>query len=252
MAKRTELSEAGQWPDRILVPALIVGGLMVIAGFLMAFLWVAPVNGAEVDGFELIGDVVVTHVQLLSQKIFYFHMPAAIVSFVSLAFSAYYGIRFLATHERRFDTCSRTAMEVTLLFVVLTMVTGDLWTRFEWGVWWSWEPRLTTYLVLMLIAIAYFVLRGAVEDPERRAVFCAVTSIIALVDVPICFMVTRVIPSSIHPVIAREGGMTPEMAATVTIVLIGMALLAFGLYRLRFRQLRLTERVEAMKERLDE
>lgn len=252
MAKKTELSEAGQWPDRILVPALIVGGLMVIAGFLMAFLWVAPVNGAEVDGFELIGDVVVTHVQLLSQKIFYFHMPAAIVSFVSLAFSAYYGIRFLATHERRFDTCSRTAMEVTLLFVVLTMVTGDLWTRFEWGVWWSWEPRLTTYLVLMLIAIAYFVLRGAVEDPERRAVFCAVTSIIALVDVPICFMVTRVIPSSIHPVIAREGGMTPEMAATVTIVLIGMALLAFGLYRLRFRQLRLTERVEAMKERLDE
>lgn len=252
MAKKAELSEAGQWPDRILVPALIVGGLMVIAGFLMAFLWVAPVNGAEVDGFELIGDVVVTHVQLLSQKIFYFHMPAAIVSFVSLAFSAYYGIRFLATHERRFDTCSRTAMEVTLLFVVLTMVTGDLWTRFEWGVWWSWEPRLTTYLVLMLIAIAYFVLRGAVEDPERRAVFCAVTSIIALVDVPICFMVTRVIPSSIHPVIAREGGMTPEMAATVTIVLIGMALLAFGLYRLRFRQLRLTERVEAMKERLDE
>lgn len=252
MAKKAELSEAGQWPDCILVPALIVGGLMVIAGFLMAFLWVAPVNGAEVDGFELIGDVVVTHVQLLSQKIFYFHMPAAIVSFVSLAFSAYYGIRFLATHERRFDTCSRTAMEVTLLFVVLTMVTGDLWTRFEWGVWWSWEPRLTTYLVLMLIAIAYFVLRGAVEDPERRAVFCAVTSIIALVDVPICFMVTRVIPSSIHPVIAREGGMTPEMAATVTIVLIGMALLAFGLYRLRFRQLRLTERVEAMKERLDE
>ena len=250
MARRTKLPEAGQWPDRVLIPAIVLGGLFAIAGFLMAFLWVAPVNGAEVDGFELVGDVMVTHVQLLSQKIFYFHMPVAIVSFGALAFSAFYGIRFLVTREQRFDTCSRTAMEIALLFVVLTMVTGDLWTRFEWGVWWSWEPRLTTYLILMLIAIAYFVLRGAVDGSERRAAYSAVISIIALVDVPICFMVTRIIPSSVHPVITREGGMTPEMAITVAVVMVGMTLIAFGLYRLRFRQLRLAERVEALKERL--
>lgn len=252
MAKKTKLPEAGQWPDRILIPAIVLGGFLTLVGFLMAFLWVAPVNGAEVDGFELIGGVVVTHVQLLSQKIFYFHMPAALVSFVALAFSAYYGIRFLSSREQRFDMCSRTAMEISLLFVVFTMVTGDLWTRFEWGVWWSWEPRLTTYLILMLIAIAYFVLRGAVDDPERRAAFSAVISIIALVDVPICFMVTRIIPSSIHPVITREGGMTPEMAITVATVMAGMALIAFALYRLRFRQLRLGERVEALKDQLGE
>ena len=252
MARRMKLPEAGQWPDRVLIPAIVLGGLFAIAGFLMAFLWVAPVNGAEVDGFELVGDVMVTHVQLLSQKIFYFHMPVAIVSFGALAFSAFYGIRFLATREQRFDTCSRTAMEIALLFVVLTMVTGDLWTRFEWGVWWSWEPRLTTYLILMLIAIAYFVLRGAVDDPERRAAYSAVISIIALVDVPICFMVTRIIPSSVHPVITREGGMTPEMAITVAVVMVGMILIAFSLYRLRFRQLRLAERVEALKEQLGE
>lgn len=250
MTRKTRLPEAGQWPDRVLVPAIVLGGLLSIAGFLMAFLWVAPVNGAEVDGFELVGNVVVTHVQLLSQKIFYFHMPAAIVSFGALAFSAYYGIRFLATREQRFDTCSRTAMEIALLFVVFTMVTGDLWTRFEWGVWWSWEPRLTTYLILMLMAIAYFVLRGAVEDPERRAAYSAAISIIALVDVPICFMITRIVPSSVHPVVTREGGMTPEMAMTVLVVLIGMALIAFGLYRVRFRRIRLAERVEALKERL--
>lgn len=250
MASRSKLPEAGQWPDRVLIPSIVLGGSLNIIGFLMAFLWVAPVNGAEVDGFELIGDVVVTHVQLLSQKIFYFHMPVAIISFVALAFSAYYGIRLLSTHKQRFDTCSRAAMEIALLFVVLTMVTGDLWTRFEWGVWWSWEPRLTTYLILMLIAIAYFVLRGAVDDPERRAVYSAVVSIIALVDVPICFMVTRLIPSSVHPVITREGGMTPEMAITVVVVMVGMALIAFAFYRLRFRQLRLAERVEALKEQL--
>lgn len=247
MAKKEGFPVACRWPDRILVPAIVLGGLLIVIGFLMAFLWVAPVNGAEVDGFELIGDVVVTHVQLLSQKIFYYHMPAAIVSFGALAFSAYYGIRFLATRAQRFDTCSRTAMEIALLFVVLTMVTGDLWTRFEWGVWWSWDPRLTTYLILMLIAIAYFVLRGAVDDSERRAAYSAVVSIVALADVPICFMVTRIIPNSIHPVITREGGMTPEMAATVMVVMAGMALIAFGLFHLRVRQLRIAERVEALK-----
>ena len=77
-------------------------------------------------------------------------------------------------------------------------------------------------------------------------------SIIALVDVPICFMITRLIPSSIHPVVAREGGMAPDMAATVVVVMIGMMLVAFGLYRLRFRQARLQERVDALKEQLED
>ena len=252
MARQVKLPEAGQWPDRVVVPALVAGAALTTVGFLMAFLWAAPVNGAEVNAPELVNGVMVTHQQLLSQKIFYFHMPAAIVSFAALAVAAYYGIRFLMTREQRFDTCSRTAMEIALLFVVFTMITGDLWTRFEWGVWWTWEPRLTTYLILMLIVIAYFVMRGAVDDPERRATYSGVISIIALVDVPICFMITRLIPSSVHPVVAREGGMAPDMAATVALVLVGMALVAFALYRLRFRQLRLAERLGALKDRLED
>ena len=89
------------------------------------------------------------------------------------------------------------------------------------------------------------------DDPERRAVFASVISIIALVDVPICFMITRLIPSSVHPVITREGGMAPDMALTVVVALVGMMLVAFGLYRLRFREARLEERVQALKEQLD-
>ena len=252
MAKgKAKVPEAGQWPDRLAIPALAAGTVLTSAAFLLAFLYAAPVNGAALDAPELVGGVMVTHQQLISQKIFYFHMPVAIVSFVALAFSAYYGIRYLSTREARFDTCSRVAMEISLLFVIFTMVTGDLWTRFEWGVWWTWEPRLTTYLILMLIVIAYFVMRNAVDDPERRAVFASVISIIALVDVPICFMITRLIPSSVHPVITREGGMAPDMALTVVVALVGMMLVAFGLYRLRFRQARLEERVQALKEQLD-
>jgi len=250
--KQVKLPEAGQWPDKLAIPALAAGAVLTTAGFLAAFLLVAPVNGAALESPELVGDVMVTHQQLLSQKIFYFHMPVAIVSFVLLAFGAYYGVRFLTTREARFDTCSRVAMELTLLFVVFTMITGDLWTRFEWGVWWTWDPRLTTYLILMLIVIAYFVMRNAVDDPELRATYASVVSVIAFVDVPICFMVTRLIPSSVHPVVTREGGMSPDMALAVMLVMAGMMLVAFGLYRLRFRQARLAERLQALKDQLDD
>ena len=252
MAKKVKLPEAGQWPDRAALPALAAGAVLTTVGFLLAFLWAAPVNGAALSSPELVNGVMVTHQQLLSQKIFYFHMPVAIVSFMALVFAAYYAVRFLMTRESRFDMCSRTAMEIALLFVVFTMVTGDLWTRFEWGVWWTWEPRLTTYLILMIIVIAYFVLRNAVDDPERRAAYSSVISIIALVDVPICFMITRLIPSSIHPVITREGGMSPDMAITVSLIMVGMMLVAFTLYRLRFRQLRLDERLQALKDQLED
>ena len=161
--KALRLPEAGQWPDRIAPAVLVAGIVLSTIGFLLAFLWAAPVNGAAVDGFEVIGGQVVQNKLLLSQKIFYFHMPVAITSFVALAFAGYYAVRFLMTKNRRFDTCSKIAMEIALLFVVCTMITGDLWTRFEWGVWWTWDPRLTTYLILMLIIIAYFILRNAID-----------------------------------------------------------------------------------------
>ena len=248
--KSPRLPEAGQWPDRVAPAALVAGIVLTTVGFLMAFLWVPPVGGASVGGAELIGDAMVSQKLLLSQKIFYFHMPVAITSFIALVFGAWYSLRFLRTREARYDTCARIALEITLLFIALTMITGEMWTRFEWGVWWSWEPRLTTYLVLMLVVIAYFVLRGSVDEPERRAAFSAVVATIAFIDAPICFMVTRLIPSSIHPVVLREGGMSPEMGLCVAVVAAGMLCVAFALYRARFRQVRLAQRVEALKEEL--
>ncbi len=250
--KTPRLPEAGQWPDKVAPAALIAGIVLTTVGFLMAFLTVPPVGGATVGGVELIGDAMVNQKMLLSQKIFYFHMPVAITSFVALIFGAYYSVRFLMTKSQRFDTCARIALELALLFVVMTMVTGEMWTRFEWGVWWSWEPRLTTYLILMLIVIAYFVLRSSIDEPERRATFAAVVAVIAAIDVPICFMITRLIPSSIHPVVLREGGMSPEMGLCVGLVALGMLCVCFALYRARFRQVRLCQRVDALKETLDD
>lgn len=253
MTKRTpKLPEAGQWPDRVAPVALVAGALLTTAGFLMAFFAVPPVGGAAVSGTELIGGSLISNKLLISQKIFFFHMPVAMVSFCALAFAAYYCVRFLMTREQRFDTCAKIAMEISLLFVAMTMITGEMWTRFEWGVWWTWEPRLTTYLVLMLIVIAYLVMRNMIDEPERRATFSAVVGIIAFVDVPICLMITRLIPSSIHPVVVREGGMSPEMGLCVGVIMAGMLCVGFALYRLRFCQVRLEQRVEAVKEALED
>lgn len=252
LSSAPKLPEAGQWPDRIATAVAVAGLLLTTAGFLMAFLVVPPVAGATVSGSAQIGGVEVSQKLLISQKIFYFHMPVALASFGALAFACYYSVRFLMTRQQRFDTCAFITMEVALVFVIATMATGEMWTRFEWGVWWTWEPRLTTYLVLLLIVVAYFVLRSSVDEPERRATFAGVVAIIATIDVPICFMITRLIPSSIHPVVLREGGMSAEMGLCVALVAVGMCCVAFALYRARFRQVRLAQRAEALKEALED
>ena len=251
--KPLKLPEAGGWPDKLGPWLGLVGGVLTTVGFLLAFFTASLVNGAGVDGVEMIGGQMVTNVLLLSQKIFYFHMPVAITSFVALAFTAYYGIRFLMTKEKRFDTCGKIATEIALVFIVCTMFSGEMWERFEWGVWWTWEPRLTTYFILMLLVIGYFILRNAIDDPERRATYASVFGIIAFVDAPICFMITRLIPSGVHPTIIRtDSGLPPDMLLPLLLSMFGMFMIAFALYRYRFRQVRLTERVEAVKELLED
>lgn len=247
--RKRPLPEIGQWPDKLVPFAIAVAAIGLLGGFLLAFLYASPVSGARVDGAELIGGSMVSSKLLLSQKIFYFHMPAALASMAGLAFMAYYCIRFLATRNQRFDTCAKCCMEISLVFALAVMLTGEMWTRFEWGVWWTWEPRLTTYLVLVLVVLAYFVLRNAVDDPERRGAFSAVLGLIAFADVPITFAVTRILPSSLHPVVLREGGLAPDMAITVAVCSIGMLALAFAMYRVCFRNARLAERTCALEEK---
>lgn len=243
--------EMPKWTIKAIPVAIVVAMILTCAGFLMAFFVIPPVRGAAVSGMEIIGGMEVSNKLLLSQKIFFFHMPVAIVSFGALAFAGYFSIRYLMTRSERFDTRARISMEIALLFVIMTMITGEAWTRFEWGVWWTWDPRLTTYLILMLIVIAYIVLRSMVENPEHRASFSAVLSIIALIDVPICFMITRLIPSSVHPVVVREGGMSTDMGVCMFLIIIGMAALAFALFWSRFRQVNLEMRIAGAKLAID-
>lgn len=235
------------------VPALLIAGALISAfGFVLAFTVAPLVHGAAVTP-ELIAGQLVANQLLFSQKIFYFHVPVAMSSFIALIFTAFYGVRYLMTRDEGYDVRAKTATEVAVVFMVATMVTGVPWTRFEWGVWWSWEPRLTTYLILILMAIAYFILRTAFSDSEKRCSYASVFGIIMFIDAPICFMITRLIPSSTHPVVFRtDSGLPPDMLVPFLICLLGIVLIAFALYRVRLRQSLLSLRIERLKEELDE
>ena len=239
--------------DALVPVALVLGVALVIAGVVWTFTLAPLVQGAELSEPVVIAGQQVTTKLLLSQKIFYLHVPVAVSSFAVMAFAAFWSIRLLMTGKRVFDVRAKTAMEVTLVFVAATMISGDLWTCFEWGVWWVWEPRLTTYFILTLLVIGYFILRNAIEDPERRARFSAVFCIVAFVDAPISFLITRLVPSSIHPVVFRtDSGLPPMMLIPFLLGLFGMLLMAFALTRIALAINARAAEVEELKARLEE
>lgn len=238
---------------------VIVGGLLTTVAFFMAFFTaevqqfatvtvpeqldtVYPLLGQTADGFTY-------GRPWFSQKIFYFHVPVAEASFLVLLIAAYFSIRFLMTRRSEFDTKARIAMETSLVFVILTMITGDLWTKASWDTWWDWDPRLTTYFIMTLMMIAYFVLRNSVEEEERRAVYAAVYGIIVAINAPISFMITRIIPSA-HPVVFKSGMATSNLVPFI-IAQVGMLMIGFGIYVARMHEERLRERVEIVKESLE-
>lgn len=237
-----------------LVPALLAIGAALTAIDVVWTFTVAPlVQGARLSEPAIIAGQVVATKLLLSQKIFYLHVPVAVASFAAMVVAAFFAARFLATKDRAHDRASRTAMQVTLVFIIATMISGDVWTRFEWGVWWVWEPRLTTYFILMLLVIGYFILRNALDDPERSARFGAVFCIIAFIDAPISFFITRLVPSSVHPVVFRtDSGLPPAMLIPFLLGLFGMCMIAFALYRYALRVNTAADEVEELKERLEE
>ncbi len=189
-----------------------------------------------------------TNMLNFAQKIFYFHVPVAETSFLMFGITFVAGILFLAKKQRKYDILGYVSAEVAVLFAVLTMITGMIWTRAEWGVWWTWEPRLTTYFILLLLMAGYFMLRSTVDDPNRRARFTAVYGIIAFLDVPISFLSIRMI-QSVHPVVLTTSstGMETNMFVTFMLGMAGMTLLGISMLAIRFREEYAKEELEHLK-----
>jgi heme exporter protein C len=184
-------------------------------------------------------------VQGPAQRIFYIHVPSAWIGFLAFFVVFVASIAFLATGDRRYDDVASASAEVGVVFTSGVLITGPLWGRPVWGVYWTWDPRLTSFLMLWLIYLSYLVLRGYVPEAARRARYSAVVGIVGFLDVPIVYLSVRWWRSE-HPLqlVFDRGGLPAQM---LWVLLFGVATFTvFYLYLLtvRLRVGRLAQRAE--------
>lgn len=171
------------------------------------------------------------------QRIFYFHVPAAILSFLAFGLVCAAGILYLITRKRKWDLLGHSAAEVGVLFCTLVLLSGPIWAKPTWNVWWTWEVRLTTTLILWMIFMAYLMVRSYAENPDQGARFAAVLGIIGFLDVPIIIMSVRLF-GGLHPQVFKiqgGGGIDPAMEQTFMVSLATFFLLFLYLLLERYR-----------------
>ncbi|TMM16606.1 MAG: hypothetical protein E6F96_10660 [Actinobacteria bacterium] len=161
------------------------------------------------------------------QKIFYLHVPLAIVALCGFVAGGLMAIMYLRTREARWDMRSYVAIHMSLIFAVATLITGSIWARGSWGRWWAWnEPTLVSFLIVFLLYATYQPLRFAIEDPERQARYASVFAITAAAFVPMNFIAVRLSTAYLHPrVLGSTSNLPPRMAFTFVISLLAVALL---------------------------
>jgi heme exporter protein C len=161
------------------------------------------------------------------QKIFYLHVPLAIVALGGFVAAALMAIMHLRTGDARWDMRSYVAIHMGLIFAVATLITGSIWARGSWGHWWVWnEPTLVSFLIVFLLYATYQPLRFAIEDPERQGRYASVFAITAGAFVPMNFIAVRLSSSYLHPrVLGSTSNLPGQMALTFVVSLIAIALL---------------------------
>jgi len=167
----------------------------------------------------------------LPQKIFYLHLPLAWWGLISFFVVFASSIAYVCTRRPHWDALAGSAAEIGLVMAVLSLVSGSIWARHSWGVWWTWDARLTTTLVMCFIYAGYLIIRGMDMQPGRKALIAAVVGIAAFLDVPLVFLSAR-LWSYIHP---SSITLEPEMKLTVIACVASFALLWAGLLLFRFR-----------------
>ena len=209
-------------------PLAVTAGLSMLVSMYLIFLWV-PTEAS-------MGIV---------QRIFYIHVSSAAVAFGGFFLGGFAAIGYMANRKSSRDSLSVACNEVGLLFACVNLITGCLWAKPVWGVYWAWDARLTSMLLLALIYAAYLILRESVSDPNQRAVVCAVVSIFGMVDVPIVYMANRWWRTQ-HPapVLGGGGSLDPRMTFVLFFTMFALALVFWCLVRQR-------QGVEALQKRID-
>ena len=169
------------------------------------------------------------------QKIFYVHVPMAIVALGGFVAGGVMGIKHLRSGDRSWDMRSYVAIHLSIILGAGVLITGAIWAKASWGHWWVWdEPVLVSFLVVFLLYCVYYPLRFSIEDPDRQARYSSVFAIAAGAFVPLNFIAVRAAEAYTHPrVLSQTGGSLPgEMRLTFLVALVGMTLLFVTLWKL--------------------
>jgi heme exporter protein C len=231
--------------DHKTIALVAVTGLLMVVAIVLVFA-VAP------DPANL-----ATPVERFAQRIFYFHVPNWWVGFLAFLVAGVAGVLYLASGHEKWDVVEVSSIEIGLTFTTIGLITGSIWARPTWNTWWTWDPRLTTAAVGWLMYVAYLMLRSALDNPQRRARFAAVFSILAFLDVPVIFMAIRWW-RTIHPTVIGSGGdqalggfaLGPTIRLVFFFCLVVFTLLYVALMVLRTRTEFLSRRVELLRQEI--
>jgi len=195
------------------------------------------------------------------QRIFYFHVAVDWVGFLAFFVTLVASVMYLRTNNRKWDIVGMSSVELGALFLTMGAVTGSLWARPVWNTWWTWDARLTTVAITWLVYLAYLMLRGAMDDPQRRARFSAVYGIVSFVTVPLTFASVFFL-RTIHPALfaassVAQGKMqfetglgSAKMGMTLTFCVIAFTVVYITLLRQRIRLEHTADRVARLQQEL--
>ncbi len=216
----------------------IATAVLLAAGFGLAFFY-APLDAD----------------QGIIQKIFYVHVPMAIVALGGFIAGGIMAIQHLRSDDRSWDMRSYVAIHLSIVLGVGVLATGGIWGKASWGHWWQWdEPVLVSFLIVFLLYCCYQPLRFSIADPERQARYASVFAIAAGAFVPINFLAVRMASQEIHPrVLSETGGSMPgEMRLAFVVCLAGVALLFVTLWKLELSSKNASEKLKRLRRRLEE
>jgi heme exporter protein C len=224
--------------DTLLIGMTVLSAVMVLIALYLALAGAPDANLSSETG-------------RYAQRIIYFHIATAWVGFLAYFVTFVGGVAYLRTQRRAWDIVALSAAEIGTVFMLGVLVSGSIWAKPAWGVWWVWDERLTISLVQFLIYVGYLMLRASVEDPSRRARFAAVYGIVAFISVPINFIAIRLWRTQ-HPLMfgSEGGGLSSNMMFAFFFCLATFTVWYATLmwHRMRLEQFR--DDVEQLKQRV--
>jgi heme exporter protein C len=242
------LAQRSSTPNFWYIALLLLNGATVIA--MAALMWASLIYAR--DAVNLAGD------EQIAQRIFYLHMGCNFGALAGFLVSLVGSIVYLIGRDLDWDRVTQASIEVGTLCGIGTIATGIFWAKPTWNTYWTWDPRLTTSTITVLVYIAYLLFRNGIDNRQTRARFGSIYALMAFLSVPMTYYSARWF-RSIHPVVFSgdnpdaQGGFAvgDTMQHTLWIALIAFSLLFSALMIQRWRQLRLEDRIHELREELE-